>query len=408
MAQVSPPGDPSCALPPVYFPAALNDAERLLHYAAEVGIDVDVDTRGAILRARAACAGGWTEEIGANLLAALTKLAARLKPVTAESLKAYHDDTRRTVRSYLKMAIVLALIIVPASLVTFITSALSTDITNDITRANVLAVKLRTELGPASPPSSTRSSPPTAHDIPKTRWWPIPCGRPASGAPAVPPNFDPQPESTAQPKTIPEGSDAIADLQEYASLVRLINYRARKLDWFVFCVEPLPYEDAASLSWEQRKRYFELQVGIPDPVGDRDRITETYQHIRYFAQTIIADISVFYGAFTTCILPALYALLGTCAYLLRSFEDQMSTRTFTPSAANSARFLIAAIGGAVVGLFSKFTMTQEATISPLAIAFLVGYAVDVFFAFLEGLLKAFTKAAPAPSPPAHTQPPESA
>jgi putative flippase GtrA len=61
------------------------------------------------------------------------------------------------------------------------------------------------------------------------------------------------------------------------------------------------------------------------------------------------------------------------------------------SRANWARFLIAGIGGAVVGLFSNFTITQGASISPLAIAFLVGYAVDVFFAFLEGLLQAFSR-----------------
>ncbi len=69
----------------------------------------------------------------------------------------------------------------------------------------------------------------------------------------------------------------------------------------------------------------------------------------------------------------------------------MSTRTFTPSVANSARFLVAAIGGAVVGLFNNFTVGQGASIPPLAIAFLVGYAVDVFFTFLEGLLQVFTK-----------------
>jgi hypothetical protein len=63
----------------------------------------------------------------------------------------------------------------------------------------------------------------------------------------------------------------------------------------------------------------------------------------------------------------------------------MATRTFVPSVANSARFLIAAIGGAVVGLFDNFTITQGASIPPLAIAFLVGYAVDVFFSSLEGV-----------------------
>jgi hypothetical protein len=102
-------------------------------------------------------------------------------------------------------------------------------------------------------------------------------------------------------------------------------------------------------------------------------------------------MSFYYGAVTVCLLPVLYALLGTCAYLLRTFERQMATRTFIPSGANSARFLIAGIGGAVVGLFNNFTIGQGASIPPLAIAFLVGYAVDVFFAFLEGLLQAFTK-----------------
>ncbi len=76
----------------------------------------------------------------------------------------------------------------------------------------------------------------------------------------------------------------------------------------------------------------------------------------------------------------------------------MSNRTFTPSAANSARFLIAAIGGTVIGLFTSFG--QQVSASPLAVAFLVGYSVEVFFAFLEGLINAFTKTVPAaPTPP---------
>jgi hypothetical protein len=69
----------------------------------------------------------------------------------------------------------------------------------------------------------------------------------------------------------------------------------------------------------------------------------------------------------------------------------MGTRTFILSRANSARFLIAVIGGAVVGLFDNFTIGQGASIPPLAIAFLVGYGVEVFFSFLDGLLQPLTK-----------------
>jgi hypothetical protein len=129
-------------------------------------------------------------------------------------------------------------------------------------------------------------------------------------------------------------------------------------------------------------------------------LTTVYQDVRYFGQSLLDDMGFYYGAITICLLPALYALLGTCAYLLRTFELQMATRTFVPSVGDSARFLIAAIGGSVVGLFNNFTIGQGASIPPLALAFLVGYAVDVFFAFLEGLLNAFTKKN---SPPAAAQ-----
>jgi hypothetical protein len=346
---------------PAYFNDALCDAERLLKYAAGIGIDVTPDTRGAILRARTAYTDGWTEDVAANLLAALTSLASRLKPVTAESLKAYHDDTRPTVHNYLVWAIILACVIIPVSVATFVTSAVSTAIRDDITRANTLAVKLRAELGPPAAPGQTVEFP---------------------------------------PKGVSE-ADVIADLQEYASIVRVINARARKLNHFVLPRQRLPFEDVATP--EERKKFFELPVGIPDPIAARDNITNTYQDVRYFAQTLVTDVAVFYGAISACILPVLYALLGTCAYLLRTFEDQMSNRTFTPSAANSARFLIAGIGGAVVGLFNNITITEQASLPPLAIAFLVGYAVDVFFAFLEGLLRAFTKT-PANNPPPSAPP----
>jgi hypothetical protein len=125
---------------------------------------------------------------------------------------------------------------------------------------------------------------------------------------------------------------------------------------------------------------------------DLDNLTDTYLEVRSFAQDILDRVSVFYGAFTTCLLPVLYALLGTCAYLLRCFEEEVRNKTFTLSSrAMSARLLVALIGGAVVGLFGNFNITQGASISPLAVAFLVGYAVDVFFTFLEGLLQTFTK-----------------
>jgi hypothetical protein len=350
--------------PPAYFNDALEDAERLLKYASEIGLDIEDEVRDHILTARAAVTTGWDEPTAANLLTALAKLAARLRPVTAESLKACEADASPTIRHHLRVAIWLAGFIVPFSLASFVATAISNTIKTDITSANELAVTLRAQLGP--PPSATAG--------------------PATPTP-----------SAAAVNAIPDAT-IISELQQYASTIRTIDARARQLNVLVLFSERDPY---ASIRADPAKVHakFQLPTGLPNFAVAADDRTTVYQDVRYFAQNLVDDVSFFYGAISACVLPALYALLGTCAYLLRSFEQQLANRTFTPSVANSARFLIAAIGGAVVGLFNNFTIGQGASISPLAIAFLVGYAVDVFFTFLEGMLQAFTKGN-AGSPPA--------
>ena len=209
---------------------------------------------------------------------------------------------------------------------------------------------------------------------------------------ASPPSDTPAKPAAPLPAGLDEADevDVITELQQFASTIRANDGRARQLNAFVFQAERDPFESIRKNPAKIHET-FQLPSGLTNfAVAGNDQ-TLVYQDVRYFAQSILDDVSVFYGALTTCLLPVLYALLGSCAYLLRTFEQQMATRTFTPSVANSARFLIAAIGGAVVGLFNNFTITQGPSIPPLAIAFLVGYAVDVFFSFLEGLLQAFTK-----------------
>lgn len=344
--------------PPAWFLEALEDAERLLKYAAESGISVDGDLRDQVLQARATSTAGWDENTAARVLTALSTLAARLKPVTAESLKAFTSGTRPTVRNYWTVAICLAIVIVPFSLASFLSSAISAKVRDDITSANDLAVKLRAQLGS-----------PGDHK-------------------AVDPN----------------DANIISELQQYAADIRSIDQRGRQLNALVLYAENDPYADIRDIRKDGNKKAmhdtFQLPSALDDFATATTQRTDVYQNVRYFAQSALDDVSFFYGAVTACLLPVLYALLGTCAYLLRTFEQQTATRTFIPTVANSARFLIAAIGGAVCGLFGNFTFGQAASIPPLAIAFLVGYAVDVFFVFLEGMLQPFTtRNANSASPP---------
>ena len=357
MAQPQPYGKQIYADPPAYFGAALEDAERLLKYASEVGIPIDDDSRNNILRARTASSTGWDEVTAANMLAALGTLAAKLKPVTAASLKACSG--RPTVRKYWIVSICLAAIIVPFSVASFVTSAISNTIKTDIVAANDLAVKLRAQLGPAPPAERT--------------------------------------DATSLGTAISDAT-VITELQQFASDIREIDAGARQLRVLLLGAGIDPF---SKIRKDPKAIHdtFQLPEGLKDFAWAAGQRTTVYQDVRYFGQSLVDDVGVFYGAITTCILPVLYALLGTCAYLLRRFEQQISLRTYTPSVADAPQFLIAGIGGAVVGLFNNFAIGQAISIPPLAIAFLMGYAVDVFFAFLEGTIQKFTRSNPASSAP---------
>src|SRR5262245_29600068 len=60
--------------PSTVFADALEDAEHLLKYAAEAGVQIDTKIRSAVLDARTMHGGEWNEAVVANLLDALTKL----------------------------------------------------------------------------------------------------------------------------------------------------------------------------------------------------------------------------------------------------------------------------------------------------------------------------------------------
>lgn len=350
------------------FDSAVGDSMCLLMYAAQNGKIVDDTTRSGILHAVTASNAAADETAVCNLLAAYTKLAAQLSPVTADSIRAsYGNETKPTIKSLRMWACILVAPIMLFSVLAFVSSSISSAMRTDITTANELAIKIRSELETEQAPTAGTVSQPRL------------------------------------PQGLNEG-DVLTQLQLYASTVRAIDARALQLNWFVFNAEWDPFLSNRTKGGQSQsekltnQQALKAKFELPVPIGlagmplALDTLTDTYQDVRSFAQSVLDLVTVSYGAITICLLPVLYALLGTCAYLLRTFEEELRTMTFLPSSrANLARFLIAGIGGAVVGLFSNFTITQGASISPLAIAFLVGYAVDVFFSFLEGLLQAFSK-----------------
>jgi hypothetical protein len=355
-----------------YLADKLEEAELLLGYAAEVGIKIEDEVRDDVLKARVASdSASISEQTAANLLSALTTLAVDVRPVTVESLRAWanpDEEANKQIRFYTPVAIIVGCVIVIFSLLTFVSKSIADKVSANIETANELASKLRAELGPQ--PASTNQTPSDAIAgtsnavilLPDEVWF-GPGGAPAGLS----------------------DKDVLSDLQQFAASMREIEGYARQLRHCLFESSEPRYSATGT-----NRAALELTPGLRVRLSQEltDRVAE-YQQVRSFGDQVVEKVTVYYGAVATSILPVLYALLGAVAYLLRSYEEQSKNRTLVAGEKPIARLMIAGIGGLVVGQFNN--VAQGITISPFAEAFLVGYAVDVFFAFLEGLLQMFRR-----------------
>ena len=345
-------GEDPPAVAPGLYGKQLEDAEALLQYAADTGVEIDEAIRDDVFAARDGVRRGWTPETANRLLAALTVLSAKLNPVSGQSLRACigSDAANKTISMYRGWALVLGILIVPYSVVAFAAAATCEAIRKDIDVANGLAVALvrDTSNQPANPGA-------TSTDL-RSR--------------------DP---------------DEIKDLQLFAATIRDLRSRTMRLSHLDFGLgRELNRPEAAPAAGQgPRQSPFELAVPLDDFPAETSKAIRMYQTVRFNAQSTQESVSTGFGALTSCVLPTLYALLGACAYLIRMFEGQIKARTFTGTDRPTAHLLIAGIGGLVVGLFGDFGATNGAVLQPLALAFLVGYGVDVFFFFLDGLLQTF-------------------
>lgn len=119
------------------------DAECLLNHAVETGVPVDSEMVTDIVEGAAVSRAGWTAPAATKLLAAETALAAKLSPVSAESLRNSSDyqSMSRGRRLFLPaLMVLLASGIVLYSTLAFLFSGFAKDISDNIGIANPLSV----------------------------------------------------------------------------------------------------------------------------------------------------------------------------------------------------------------------------------------------------------------------------
>lgn len=104
------------------------------------------------------------------------------------------------------------------------------------------------------------------------------------------------------------------------------------------------------------------------------------------------------------LLPLLYGILGAGTFVLRSLSKEIENETFSDEKGTQhlLRVSLGALAGILVGWFSVLipseTTTFVGSISPLAIAFLVGYNIEVFFSLMDRALFSITDRLQRPSP----------
>lgn len=98
---------------------------------------------------------------------------------------------------------------------------------------------------------------------------------------------------------------------------------------------------------------------------------------------------------STYLLPLLYGLLGACAYVLRSVTAEVRAELFsrTSDVSYRLRLMLGLVAGLSIGWFLHPTEKDAgllASLSPLALAFVAGYSVELLFAALDRIVNAFS------------------
>jgi hypothetical protein len=95
------------------------------------------------------------------------------------------------------------------------------------------------------------------------------------------------------------------------------------------------------------------------------------------------------------LLPILYGLVGACAYILRTISREIRMRTFTAALKINLqlRLVLGALAGFSVAWFvgGEGDATIVGNVTPLALAFLAGYSVELLFSAMDTLVEAFSR-----------------
>lgn len=384
----SAPGDVITATP--LFLQSLSDAEELLSYAANTGrfpleadagkgsikhwvIEGIINARASVERKR------LTREATSAFWASFADLSRITSPVTAESLRA---SARNPIRALQATVLVLASVVIVTSIFFFMNSSIATQVTQLMEEQNSAALRLWSHVqyykdADAAPDRAPGASPASV----RTGGGGATAGRAFAAAT--------QPTAATVARVTPE--ELFGEVVEFSRRSSWLRETAWRLNNYF--IPPGLRINTAPIDFGEGHPEGMTALNVRPTIRTVSEIADEainqivlYQQVRNFSQAAYKTDAMVYAGITNYLLPAVYALLGATLYGLRRYAGLVRQKAYLKSSANSARYFIALIGGVVIGLFGSL-LPESAPVPPLAIAFLVGYAVEAFFSRLDGFIE---------------------
>lgn len=335
------------------LPDAIRDAQILLAYAAESGIDLNTDVIKTIVDTGSKIQSGPLNESQESAFwVALNTLSKALCPVSVASLRATMDtnvpDKRflqmsfrdRSGRSLARIAVLRYTRITFFTLLTLLIFQIywlfGSSVTADISKINTQIVEL-------------------------------------------------EQKTTLQTTTETQSPGAKAKSDD-APTALVTSARAKAQ------IETLRQQKQSAYSllriWGNPWAWLFLQPHAPAGDAVTQRLQRAQEDVALVQTTrIVLEIHQRY------ILPLLYGLLGTCVFVLRTLTSDIRARIYSET--SNIGFRIRLYLGTLSGMVIAWFVTPETTgelfksLSPFALAFLAGYGVELLFAAMDRILEAF-------------------
>ncbi|MFM2480568.1 hypothetical protein [Celerinatantimonas sp. YJH-8] len=138
--------------------------------------------------------------------------------------------------------------------------------------------------------------------------------------------------------------------------------------------------------------HMELPQHVKNQLSGSHALLRSQDMLDYYADIIAAKSAL--NMLQSYVLPLLYGLLGAFIFVLRSLLQQIHDLTYTPGReiGYRLRLTLGSLAGMITGWVLKPDMISGAAqLSPMAIAFIAGYSIEVLFAILDKIIESIRR-----------------